>query len=251
MTPFAPPLDREALRAMYPESDGKPIADNTRQFDWINLLYSNLCSLVAREKAFVAASNLWYPVEGHPKERQDPDVYVAFGRPKGDRGSYMQWLEGGVPLTVVFEILSPLYTKEVMAEKFDFYDRHGVEEYYAYDPDCNELEIYTRDGATLRRCHDIADFVSPRLGIRFEMTETGMTVYHPHGGRFLTFVEAKRLADSHERRANPQLFDENAKRSNEVISRGIRFAELVQRYRRGRATPDEVAEVERLLDAPG
>jgi hypothetical protein len=75
MTPFAPPLDAEAVRAMYPESDGKPMAENTKQLRWIALLYGNFCALFAdREDVFVAGDNLWYPVQGKPKERQAPDV---------------------------------------------------------------------------------------------------------------------------------------------------------------------------------
>ena len=48
-----------------------------------------------------------------------------------------------------------------------------------------------RGQATLRLHRDIAKFVSPRLGIRFEMTEPEMTVYGPDGGRFLTFEEQR------------------------------------------------------------
>ena len=100
MTPFAPPRDAEALRAMYPESDGKPLAENTKQLRWITLLYDNLRAMFAdRDDVFVAGDNLWYPVEHQPKKRQAPDVYVVFGRPKGDRGSYMQWREDGAGAT--------------------------------------------------------------------------------------------------------------------------------------------------------
>ena len=56
---------------------------------------------------FVAGSLLWYPVEGDNTTRIDTDVMVAFGRPKGYRGSYMQWVEGGIAPQVVFEVLSP------------------------------------------------------------------------------------------------------------------------------------------------
>ncbi len=77
---------------IYPERDGKPMADNTKQARWIVVLYDNLLALFAdRPDVFVAADNLWYPVEGEPEVRAAPDVYVVFGRPKGDRGSYKQW----------------------------------------------------------------------------------------------------------------------------------------------------------------
>ena len=56
---------------------------------------------------FVAGDLLWYPVEGDPKTRIAPDAMVVFGRPKGYRGSYKQWDEGGIAPQVVFEVLSP------------------------------------------------------------------------------------------------------------------------------------------------
>ena len=73
----------------YPDSDGQPMADNTLQFLWIMTLQGNL-DLMFRENpdVFVAGDHLIYPAEGKPEICQAPDVYVAFGRPKGHRGSY-------------------------------------------------------------------------------------------------------------------------------------------------------------------
>ena len=112
----------------YPDSDGKPMADNTIQFRWIMMLYTHLAGQFRDEaNTFVAADHLIYPVEGESKNRQAPDVYVAFGRPKGDRGSYKVWLEGGIFPQVVFEVLSPGNRPEEMARKFVFYELHGAE----------------------------------------------------------------------------------------------------------------------------
>jgi hypothetical protein len=50
----------------YPSSDGKPIADNTLQFDWIMLIKSNLDYLFAADpNVFIAGDLLWYPEEGN------------------------------------------------------------------------------------------------------------------------------------------------------------------------------------------
>ncbi|MBY0230881.1 MAG: Uma2 family endonuclease [Gemmataceae bacterium] len=115
----------------YPDSDGKPMAESTLQAFWILDFYGNLMALFRhRADVFVAADNLWYPVEGEDKLCQGPDVYVVFGRPKKHRGSYRQWEEEGVPLTVVFEIVPRSDAVLEMAEKLAFYDEHGVEEYY-------------------------------------------------------------------------------------------------------------------------
>ena len=84
---------------IYPDSDGQPMADNTKQFRWITVIKSNLDWLFQNEElVFVAGDLLWYPVEGNPKYRVAPDAMVVFGRPKGDRASYKQWEEPLSPL---------------------------------------------------------------------------------------------------------------------------------------------------------
>lgn len=94
---------------IYPETGSKPMADNTKQFRWIMVIYYNLEWLFADDpNVFVAGDLLWYPVEGNNKIHQAPDVMVIFGRPKGDRGSYMQWREENMASQVVFEILALL-----------------------------------------------------------------------------------------------------------------------------------------------
>jgi Uma2 family endonuclease len=187
---------------VYPDSDGKPIADNTLQFQWIQTIEGNLEALFRHDpNVFVAGDNLWYPVEGEPTIRQAPDVYVVFGRPKGHRGSYKQWAEGGVPLTVVFEILSPGNTRQEMDEKLRFYDDYGVEEYYKYDPDREKLAVYLRGRAALRKVPAKEGFVSPRLGIRFDLSSGKLAVFYPDGRPFRTVVEILAERDAAEQRA--------------------------------------------------
>ena len=128
---------------IYPDSDGETITYNTKQFRWVSIISNNLDLLFTNVKmVFIAGYLLWYPVEGSPKIRQDPDVMVAFGRPKGHRGSCKQWEENNIAPQVVFEILSPGNTKKEMSKKLLFYDCYGVEEYYIYDPDKNELSVF-------------------------------------------------------------------------------------------------------------
>lgn len=76
-------------QVIYPESDGQPIADNTKQFRWIVTIQGGLEALFKYEpNVFVAGDLLWYPVEGDNTIRKAPDVMVVFGRPKGDHGFY-------------------------------------------------------------------------------------------------------------------------------------------------------------------
>ena len=109
---------------IYPDSDGEPMAENTLQFQWIVTIKEGL-DWVFRDRpdVFVAGDLLWYPVEGEPEDPQAPDAMVVFGRPKGYRGSYKQWEEGGIAPQVVFEVLSPGNRPRQMIEKFEFYER--------------------------------------------------------------------------------------------------------------------------------
>ncbi len=86
------PLNQSEV--IYPDSDGQPMANNTRQFRWIVVIQQNLDLLFADDpNVFVAGDLFWYPVQGKPNIVNAPDVMVVFGRPKGDRGSYQQWNE--------------------------------------------------------------------------------------------------------------------------------------------------------------
>ncbi|NEP76553.1 Uma2 family endonuclease [Okeania sp. SIO2G5] len=187
---------------IYPDSDGHPMADNTKQFRWIVTIKENLEIVFAEHPdVFVAGDLLWYPVEGNNKLRLAPDAMVAFGRPKGDRGSYRQWQEDNIAPQVVFEILSPGNRKGEMENKFEFYERYGVEEYYIYDPDNIKLKGYCRQHSELVSIDEMNGWVSPRLNIRFVMKETELEIYQPDGRKFLTFLELEEQAKGAEQRA--------------------------------------------------
>ncbi|MCZ2342343.1 MAG: Uma2 family endonuclease [Bacteroidales bacterium] len=176
---------------VYPDSDGRRMAENTLQAEWIMTIFGNLTLLFAdRSDVFVAMDNLWYPVEGNPKRRVAPDVYVVFGRPKGHRGSYKQWEEDGIPLQVVFEVMSPGNRYGEMIRKFKFYETYGVDEYYVIDPDRQILEAWHRTGQHLIKVRIQGALTSPRMGIRFEWQPgSNVILRYPDGRNFLSFLE--------------------------------------------------------------
>jgi Uma2 family endonuclease len=187
----------------YPDSDGMPIADNTLQFKWIVLFKEAFDAAFRHDPdVFVAGDLLWYPVQGDPKIRMAPDTLIAFGRPKGYRGSYKQWLEGGIAPRVVFEVLSPGNRPGAMGLKLEFYEKYGVEEYYIYDPDDGDLIGFHRVGAKPEEIPRMAGYTSPRPGIRFEPGEgpDNLTIIGPDGERFLTFQELMDQRDAERRR---------------------------------------------------
>lgn len=218
---------------IYPESDGQPMADNTKQFRWIVTIKENLELLFAEDaNVFVAGDLLWYPVEGDNKTRQAPDTMVVFGRPKGDRGSYKQWEEDNIAPQVVFEILSPGNRLKAMAQKLKFYERYGVEEYYVYEPDDVELIGWVRSGNELELIDEINGWISPRLGVKFQITTNNLEIFTPSGERFLTFVELGQLKEQEKQRADEaerQLEEERLKYQalQELLrERGINLEEL-------------------------
>jgi hypothetical protein len=178
------------------------MADNTLQYEWIVTLKGNLDELL--EDDFVAGNILWYPVEGQPKTRIGPDVLIALGRPKGYRGSYKTWCEDGVVPQVVFEVLSPGNRPAEMARKRDFYERHGVHEYYVLDPDAPRWEGHVRHGDALLPVAAMHGFVSPLLAIRFALEDGQAKVFGPDGTRFPTWLQHAAARAESDRRVAEQ-----------------------------------------------
>ena len=206
----------------YPESDGLPLADNTVQFRLITTIHGGLDVLLS--DTFVAADLLWYPVEGDPTTSAAPDVMVAVDRPKGERRSYKQWEEDDVAPQVVFEIASPSNSlKELEDKKFKFYRKHGVEEYYLFDPDRQTLKGWLRDAdgsdadssdeESLQPIAEMNGWVSPRLKVRFEVEDGELQLYRPDGRRFATYAEIEARADRAIERADRA--EERAERAEE------------------------------------
>lgn len=218
---------------LYPDSDGKPMADNTEQYRWIVVIKENLEILFAGvADVFISGDLLWYPVKSTLVSPTAPDVMVVFGRPKGRRGSYRQWAEENIAPQVVFEIFSPSNTKTEMLRKLEFYDTYGVEEYYLYNPDNFQLEGWLRHSENLAKLQEMNGWVSPRLGIRFETGQGELEIYRPNGRRFLTSVELEQQAEQQRQRAE---------RAEEELEQERQWAERLAAYLRAQGIdPDNL-----------
>ncbi len=191
----------------YPDSDGRPMAENTLQFEWIVTLKGGVDALFRDDpNVFVAGDLLWYPVEGKPALRTAPDVMVVFGRPKGYRGSYQQWKEEGIAPQVVFEVLSPGNRAGEMERKFQIYERHDVQEYYIYDPERGDLVGWRRGDDGLEPIPEMMGFVSPWLKIRFEPGEgpNNLKIIGSDGRPFATYLELIERAEVEHQRAEAE-----------------------------------------------
>jgi Uma2 family endonuclease len=218
-------------RILYPDSDGKPTADNTLQFEWIVTIKEGFEVLFENNPdVFVAGDLLWYPVEGNARICKAPDALVALGRPKGYRGSYKQWEENGIAPQVAVEVLSESNTSIEMTRKYNFYKQYGVQEYYIYDPYENEFSVYIRSGEDLLEIEIENTWTSTLLQVRFETTPQTLRIFYPDGLPFLTFAEWTEKARSLERQ-NTELEMQNAELEKQNQEKDALIAQLQARLK--------------------
>ena len=225
----------------YPESDGNPMADNTKQLECIVYFFINLkIRFKDTEHIFIAADHLWYPVEGDNKTRVAPDVMICFDRPRGHRGSYRQWEEGDVAPQVGFEVLSPSNTRKEMMKKRDFYEKYGVKEFIIIDPDKETFVVFALKGQSLAPVHYSGNsWQSPLLGITILSTSKGIQGLYPDGQPFETEIELKEKIIAEQQEAERQR--QEAERQKQEAERQRQEAE---RFRLESFKKDQ--EIERL-----
>jgi Uma2 family endonuclease len=238
MTPILPV---PPFGLVFPDSDGQPMAENTRQYEAIVTLKGNI-EAFAPESAFVAGDHLIYVDERDPTRRQAPDVYVAYGRPRGHRGSYKLWEEENVFPQVVFEVLGPSNTAAEMRGKRKFYFAHGAEEYYEFDPEAGTWLgfVLNQETGLPDQIKEMDGYVSPRLGMRFAFRPLTLLVFRPDGSRFLSFQE---LEDS--------LTAERARAETERKRADAEQARAAAERKRAADAESELERVRAMLRAAG
>ena len=128
----------------YPDSDGKPMAENMWGAKAILNAEGDLGA--ARPKALVAADILVYPEEGNNRKSIAPDVLVAFDVGTHNRSSYFVWEEGKPP-DWVLEVASPSTQAKDRERKRRDYAEMGVPEYWMFDA---KGDVYPRGTPRLR-----------------------------------------------------------------------------------------------------
>lgn len=235
------PLQEQEI--IYPESDGKAMADNTLQFNQIVLIKTNLDILYLEREVFVAGDLFWYPVEGNARIFQAPDVMVSFERPKGFRSSYKQWEEGNKPPEVVFEVYSKGNNQKEMLNKLRFYEQYGVEEYIYIEPYRQEFEVYVRSGSVLEKV-SLANrsWRSEKMEIAIEVgQDETLHYYYPDGQPFRMPEELEKQM----RRAMQREQEERAEKERERAAKERERA-AKERERAAKEQALELAERERL-----
>lgn len=126
---------KAAPTVVYPESDGKPMAETDRHrrliIDFILMLEDHFKNT---NDVYVSGDLLIYYEEGNIYKSVAPDVFVVFGVSNKDRRTYRTWEEGRTP-DFVLEAASPsTYNKDITDKKELYASVLGVREYYIYDP---------------------------------------------------------------------------------------------------------------------
>ena len=120
---------------LYPESDGKPMAETERHFREILKNFSRLENhFEPIPDVYVLGDMLMYYEEGNPQKSIAPDIFVSFGVGRKERRIYKIWDEGKPP-DFVLEFSSKNTYRKDLTEKKQLYAEIGITEYFLYDVD--------------------------------------------------------------------------------------------------------------------
>ena len=154
---------KAAPTVVYPESDGKPMAETEYHrdimIDFIQMLKHYFRNV---NDVHVSGNLLMYYKEGNPRKSVSPDVFVAFGVSKKKRRTYKIWEEGHAP-DFVLEVASPSTYRHDLTHKKELYASVlGVREYYIYDP-YHEVDPYFQGYRLVDGTYQEIAFVNERL----------------------------------------------------------------------------------------
>ncbi len=209
---------------VYPESDGKPLAETDVHIDQLTYLREALkLWFAARTLVYVAGNNLFYYEEGDIKKRVSPDVYVVKGVSNRKRRVFKLWEEKKPPC-VVIEVSSKGTKREDLVTKLRLYrDVLRVKEYYVYDPLREylpgRLKAWVLEEARyVDRAISGQHIASPELGLILADTERYLRLVDPKTGRELPGL-ADADAAAREAEARAQAAEAEVRKLREEVRR--------------------------------
>ena len=185
---------RAAPTVIYPESDGKPMAETEYHRD-IMIDFIQMLKRYFRDvnDVHVSGNLLMYYEEGNPRKSVSPDVFVAFGVSKKRRRTYKIWEEGHAP-DFVLEVASPSTYRHDLTDKKDLYASVlGVREYYIYDP-YHEIDPYFQGYRLVDGIYEEIEFADGRLpsltlGLELGENDGVFGLYDPNRSTWLQPLE--------------------------------------------------------------
>lgn len=175
---------------IYPESDGKPMAETDVHRNLLADLVFTLDNHFRNDPdVYVSGNLLVYYVEGNPAKCFAPDVFIVRGVPKGQRRIYKLWEEGVAPQMVI-ELTSRKTWREDLQTKWELSRELGVQEYFIFDPEYDYLDdplvgYRLEDGKYVML--EIKDHHIQSEVLGLELVDTGETLrlFDPATGQFL------------------------------------------------------------------
>ena len=195
--PYAPTETAD----LYPESDGKPMAETDMHAVAIIDLRQRFDGFFAdNPDTYVSGTLMMYDIEGPGRTAVSPDILVSFGIGKKLRRTYKVWEEGKPP-DFVMEFSSKGTFRNDLGHKKAHYASMGIPEYFLCDIDRRYLPtplmgFRLKDGTYERIPENIDGSVSSlTLGVSFHLLDEGLAVYDEATGHWLqTPAEAAEAA---------------------------------------------------------
>ena len=213
---------------VYPDSDGKPMAETPIHRQNLTDLIELLDTHFAADPQFYVSGNMFlYYVPGDPRRTVSPDVFAVRGIAReGDRRVYKTWEEHDKGPDLVIELTSRSTRREDTREKFALYqDVLCVREYFLFDP-LNEylkppLKGFRLAGGRYEAIAPVAGRL-PSEVVRLHLERDGQwlrLVVPETGERLLTGRQARALAEAARRQAEAERRQAEAARKKEQTQR--------------------------------
>ncbi len=207
-----------AQTIVYPESDGKPMAETDVHRDLMVDFIQMLQYHFREDTVYVSGNLLIYYEPGNTGKSVAPDVFVVHGVAKKRRRTYLIWEEEKTP-DFVLEVSSRSTHRKDMSEKKSLYaEVLEVKEYYIYDPE-SEIDPKFIGYELIDGVYHELEFVASRLPssvLGLELGERGgvLRLYNPRTGEWLQ-PAPERAQQEADARQNAEHRAENAEQRAE------------------------------------
>ncbi len=192
--PYAP---TDTADIIYPESDGKPMAETDLHIEEIIRMRHILKAHFAEKPdVYISGNIMMYYEEGVIRSSVSPDVLVSFGIGKKRRRTYKVWEEGKPP-DFVMEFSSRGIYRDDLDNKVELYAKIGISEYYLYDAERRYLpsplmafRLVDGENVEIPESHD-GGFFSETLNLTIHLQDESFGVYDPNTEQWLLSAEER------------------------------------------------------------
>ena len=210
---------------LYPESDGKPMAETDLHIEAIIEMRSRFRNYYRDiPDIYISGNIMMYYEDGRPPKAVSPDILISFGVGKKPRRTYKIWEEGKPPDFVV-EFSSKGTVQNDLNHKMELYARLGIPEYFLCDVDRRYLPAPLMgfrliDGEYVEIAPNADGGISSEiLGLDFHLLDDGFGIYDPERREWLQTLEEAANSRAERDRERAERDRERAERDRERAER--------------------------------